>query len=156
MLLRVTTHGQRVIYHVVSATPSYEETRITLPAGTYNFRDHPNPLRSDWGKWLVLDESELPKLGLDSDAIVGMSHEALMFCGSPACISSMAMDIEDITPVMATVQSVVTAEVKTAKIIPLPVRRYPEFTRNDQPRGLYCASRHRRFLNPAARRECHG
>ncbi len=165
MLLRVTTHGQRVLSCVTDA-PNYMETSVTLPPGTYVFRRTPNPFRLDFGDWMVLDESGLLGLGLNHDAIVGMSYEALMFYSSSACgYADMVMDVEDITPVVAVAQPVITTEVRpmnpARQVIHLPIRNYPNFARSDQPRGsniltLYCAGRHRRFLNPAARRECNG
>ena len=165
MLLRVTTHYQRFLF-CVNTTPTYEETRITLPVGTYNFRDHPNPLRpnSD-SKWLVLEEAELSKLGLKHDAIVGMSYNALMFYGSPACgYADMMMDIEDITPTMTVVQPVVTSKVRpknpARQVIPLPIRYHPSFIQYCPPRGnsnvLYLGLHRVKKYNSRARRVCNG
>lgn len=164
MLLRVTTHGQRVLSCVTDAL-NYTETSITLPPGTYVFRRIPNPFRLNFGDWMVLDESGLLGLGLNHGAIVGMDYKALMFYGSPTCgYADMVMDIKDITPAMTVVQSVVTAEVKpispARQVVPLPIRHYPPFTRYYPPRGnsniLYLGLHRIRRHHPAARRECNG
>ncbi len=168
MLLRVTTHAKQMLLRVKD-DPVYRATAVSLPAGTYIFRRISNPFNPDWSDWMILEQSHLSMLKLDAEAIVGITHEHLMFCNGLAektgycAFPSMIIDVEDITPTAVNEEVMVPADqIPVTKlprtIIPWPITRYPNFIRHDPPRSnsnnaLIIHDRCKK-LHPAARRAC--
>jgi hypothetical protein len=168
MLLRVTTHAKQMLLRVKD-DPVYRATAVSLPAGTYIFRRISNPFNPDWSDWMVLDQSHLSMLKLGADAIVGVTHEHLMFCkslipGPDFCgFPSMIIAVEDITPTAVNEEAMVAVDqtpvIKLPRtIIPWPITRYPSFIRHDPPRGnsgkMLIIHDRCKSLHPAARRAC--
>lgn len=164
MLLQLTTHRSEIMFQ---AHNGYV-TEVDLPKGTYTFELIDNPINLDGDAWIMLEQTHLSKLDLDSDAIVGMAYTHVAIHNNMALSMSFydprgVMNVRIIAPsvveeIPALAEAPQASKARPPIVSTPPCIIYPRFIRYDRA-GRHTTSTmvnhdRRRKLHPAARRAC--